>query len=95
VLTVLVISRKQGESFLVGSDVEISVLEVRGDSVKIGIDAPRSLPVWRKEIFAEIAEENRRAVSQRAGADAEALLKRLGTGRGADRDRDSLEEKPR
>lgn len=88
----LVISRKQGEAFLIGADVEISVLEVRGDSVKIGIDAPRSLPVWRKEIFNEIADENRRAVSQKAGADAEALLKKLKTGNTLSRPANSLED---
>lgn len=57
----LVLSRKTSERILIGDSVEIVVIEVKGDQVRIGIDAPRSLPVYRKEVYEEIKEENRRA----------------------------------
>lgn len=46
----LILSRRQGESFLIGSDIKITVLSQRNNQVRIGIDAPRSLPVHREEI---------------------------------------------
>ena len=59
----LALSRKQGESIVIGNNIEITVLEAKGDQVKIGISAPKSVPVYRKEIYAQIQEENREAVS--------------------------------
>jgi carbon storage regulator len=47
----LVISRQPGDSLLIGQDIKITVLEVSGDRVKIGIDAPRSIPVMRTEVL--------------------------------------------
>lgn len=58
----LALSRKQGESIVIGNNIEITVLEAKGDQVKIGISAPKSVPVYRKEIYAQIQEENREAV---------------------------------
>lgn len=54
----LALSRKTGESIVINNDVEITVLEIKGDQVKIGIKAPKSVPVYRKEIFVQIQEEN-------------------------------------
>ena len=54
----LVLIRRAGEKLCLGTDIEISILEVRGDSVKIGIQAPRSVQVWRKEIYDEIVRQN-------------------------------------
>ena len=54
----LVLSRKPGEAIRIGEDIEISIIEVRGDTVRIGIDAPRSVPVFRKELIAEVAKTN-------------------------------------
>ena len=54
----LVLSRKPGEAIRIGDDIEISIIEVRGDTVRIGIDAPRSVPVFRKELIAEVAKSN-------------------------------------
>ena len=54
----LVLMRRTGEKLCLGSDIEISILEVRGDFVKIGIQAPRSVQVWRKEIYDEIVRQN-------------------------------------
>lgn len=57
----LVLTRKRDESIMIGDDIRVTVVEVRGDQVKIGIDAPRSIPVHREEVYREILEENRRA----------------------------------
>lgn len=59
----LVLSRRIGESVVVGDDVTITVLEVRGDVVRIGIDAPRSVKVHRAELLAQLAETNAEAAS--------------------------------
>ncbi len=60
----LALSRKTNESIMIGSDIEISILEIRGDQVKIGIKAPKNVPVFRKEIFLQIEEENKNAIAQ-------------------------------
>lgn len=70
----LALSRKQGESIVIGNNIEITVLEAKGNQVKIGISAPKSVPVYRKEIYAQIQEENREAV---ANLDVESLKKLL------------------
>lgn len=70
----LALSRKQGESIVIGNNIEITVLEAKGDQVKIGISAPKSVPVYRKEIYARIQEENRESV---ANLDVESLKKLL------------------
>lgn len=62
----LALSRKVGESIMLGNDIEISVLEIKGDQVKIGINAPKAVPIFRKEIYLQIQEENRKAASQTA-----------------------------
>ena len=68
----LALSRKQGESIVIGNNIEITVLEAKGDQGKIGISAPKSVPVYRKEIYAQIQEEIREAV---ANLDEESLKK--------------------
>jgi len=62
----LALSRKVGESIMLGNDIEISVLEIKGDQVKIGINAPKAVPIFRKEIYLQIQEENKKAASQTA-----------------------------
>jgi len=57
----LILTRKSGESINIGDDIIISIMEVKGKSVKIGIEAPRSMSVHREEIYAMIKEENRKA----------------------------------
>lgn len=59
----LVLSRRVGESIVVGDDVTITILEVRGDVVRVGIDAPRSISVQRAELLAEVEDTNRAAAS--------------------------------
>lgn len=60
----LVLTRKRDESVMIGDNIKITVVDVRGDQVKLGIEAPRSIPVHREEVYREIKEENRRAALQ-------------------------------
>ncbi len=53
----LVLTRKSNQSIMIGDDVEISVLSIMGEKVRIGIAAPRDVPVFRKEVYLEIQEE--------------------------------------
>ena len=53
----LVLSRKRDESIMIGDDVVLTVIEIRGDKVRIGIDAPREVPVHRREVYEAIREE--------------------------------------
>lgn len=57
----LVLSRKTNQSVMIGDDIEIIVLETKGDTAKIGIVAPRDVKVYRQEIYLAIKEENRRS----------------------------------
>lgn len=59
----LALSRKKGEAIIVNNNVEVTILEVKGDQVKIGIAAPKEVPVYRKEVYLQIQEANREAVS--------------------------------
>jgi len=74
----LVLSRRVGESIVIGDDITITVLEFRGEVVRIGVDAPRSVQVRRQELLAELAETNRAAASPQP--DAVAGLTRLVAG---------------
>jgi carbon storage regulator len=58
---VLIITRRAGERIMVGDDVIVEVMEVVGNSVRIGIQAPRSVPVYREEIYVALREENEAA----------------------------------
>ena len=60
----LALSRKTGESIVIGNDIEITVLDIRGDKVKLGINAPKSVPIYRKEIYVQIQEANVEAVKE-------------------------------
>jgi carbon storage regulator len=59
----LALSRKSNESIIIGNDIEITVLEVKGEQVKIGIKAPKSIPVYREEVYQQIREANKEAAS--------------------------------
>lgn len=54
----LALTRKKGESLVVNNNIEITVLEIRGDQVKIGISAPKDVPIYRKEVYLQIQKEN-------------------------------------
>ena len=59
----LALTRKKGESLVINNNIEISILEVRGDQIKIGITAPKDVPIYRKEVYKQIQEENKASVS--------------------------------
>ena len=64
----LVLTRRANQSIMIGADVVVTVLEVRGDQVRIGIEAPRSISVHREEVFRELEAANRAAASPASGA---------------------------
>jgi carbon storage regulator len=54
---VLVLTRKSNQSIMIGDDIEVSVLSIMGEKVRVGIQAPRDIPVFRKEVYLEIQQE--------------------------------------
>ncbi|NOX30060.1 MAG: carbon storage regulator CsrA [Actinobacteria bacterium] len=54
----LVLSRRKGEAVIIGNDITVRIIDVRGDQVRVGIDAPRSVSVHREEVFRQVVEEN-------------------------------------
>ena len=58
----LILSRKTNEKIMIGDDISISIIEIRGDQVRIGVDAPKSVKVFRQEVFDAIKAENKAAV---------------------------------
>lgn len=69
----LALSRKKNEAIIINNNVEVTILEVKGDQVKIGITAPKDIPIYRKEVYAQIQEANKNAVN----ADGIDALKKL------------------
>lgn len=59
----LVLTRKKGESIMIGDTIEVKIIAVEGDQVKLGIDAPRSVKVHRSEVYKAIQEENKAALN--------------------------------
>ena len=75
----LVLTRKSNQSIMIGDDIEISVLSVIGEKVRIGIQAPQEIPVFRKEIYLEIHRDELEVVQQdAAGAEVDDALRELG-----------------
>ena len=70
----LALSRRKNESLMIDNQIEVTVLEIRGDQVKIGISAPKEIPVYRKEVYLQIQEANKAAVDN---ASLDALKKLL------------------
>lgn len=71
----LVLTRKSNQSIMIGDEIEISVLAVMGEKVRIGISAPRSVPVFRKEVYLDIKSGQEGAADDERKAVAEALDK--------------------
>ena len=59
----LALSRKKNEALVINNNVEINILEIKGEQVKIGITAPKEVPVYRKEVYVQIQDANKEAVS--------------------------------
>jgi carbon storage regulator len=73
----LVLTRKSNQSIMIGDDIEVSVLAIMGEKVRIGIQAPRDIPVFRKEVYLEIQQE-RISDSKGAREEVDAALRGLG-----------------
>ncbi|MDY0235513.1 MAG: carbon storage regulator CsrA [Gudongella sp.] len=59
----LILNRKEGESIIIGDNVEIRILEVQDGKIKIGIDAPKEVSILRKEVYDSVIEENKNAIT--------------------------------
>ena len=57
----LALSRKKDEAVIINDDIEITIIEIKGDQVKIGISAPKSVPIYRKEVYMQIQNANKEA----------------------------------
>ena len=71
----LALSRKANESIIIGNDIEITILEVKGEQVKIGIKAPKSIPVYREEVYKQIKESNKEAAADAVQENLKNLFK--------------------
>ena len=71
----LALARKVNESIVINDNVEVTILEIKGDQIKIGIDAPKSVPVYRKEIYSQIQNSNVEAAKTDGPAALSELLK--------------------
>ena len=74
----LVLTRKGNQSIMIGDDIEISVLAIMGEKVRIGIQAPRDIPVFRKEVYVEIQQERLDSAAGSARDEVDAALHGLG-----------------
>ena len=75
----LVLTRKSNQSIMIGDEIEVSVLAIVGEKVRIGIQAPRDVPVFRKEVYLEIQDERREGMkAEHVVAEVDAALKELG-----------------
>ena len=54
--------KKKGESLVINNNIEVTILEIRGDQIKLGISAPRDVSIYRKEVYLQIQEENKAAL---------------------------------
>ncbi|HHV59494.1 MAG TPA: carbon storage regulator CsrA [Clostridiaceae bacterium] len=59
----LILSRKKDQSIMIGDNIEVKIIDIQGDQVRLGINAPKNIAVHRKEIYYEIKEENKRAAN--------------------------------
>jgi carbon storage regulator len=65
----LVLTRKSNQSIMIGDEIEVSVLAIMGEKVRIGIEAPRSVPVFRKEVYLEIRQDTAKPEEERKAVD--------------------------
>ncbi|MCR4691029.1 MAG: carbon storage regulator CsrA [Lachnospiraceae bacterium] len=70
----LALTRKKGDSLIINNNIEISVLEVKGEQVKLGITAPKQVPVYRKEVYVQIQKANQEAMETATPEDLKGLL---------------------
>ena len=70
----LALYRKKNEALVINNDIEITVLEIKGEQVKIGINAPKNVPIYRKEVYLQIQKANEEATNTEGIAELDALL---------------------
>lgn len=70
----LVLTRKTGQSLIIADGIEITIVEIKGEQVKLAINAPKEVPVHRKEIYELIKEENREAAQLPENLDLDKIL---------------------
>ena len=75
----LVLTRKKGEAVILNENIEITVLGTDGDQIKLGINAPKNVDIYRKEVYLSIQEENKQAANQKVSMDAlQSILEKNG-----------------
>jgi carbon storage regulator len=77
----LVLTRKSNQSIMIGDDIEVSVLAIMGEKLRIGIQAPREIPVFRKEVYLEIQQERLASSGKDEAVEVDAALGDLGEAR--------------
>lgn len=74
----LILNRKKNESIMIGDDIEIKIIDIDGEQIKLGIDAPNHVDIHRKEVYMSIQEANNEATQQQLSMDVLDQLKQLG-----------------
>ncbi len=75
----LILSRKTNEKIMIGSDISLTIIEIRGDQVKVGVEAPKSVKVFRQEVYDAIQGENRAAALTASTGSLDSLSGIIGT----------------
>ncbi len=73
----LILTRKRGEGIAIGNEIRISILEIHGKSIRVGIQAPKHIAVHREEIYLKVQEQNRKAAIESRNVDFSSLAKSL------------------
>ncbi len=71
----LALSRKKGEALFINNNIEVTVLEVKGDQVKLGIKAPKDIPIYRSEVYEQIQAANKEALTEQTPDNLSKLFK--------------------
>jgi carbon storage regulator len=69
----LILTRKPGESVYIGDDIKITIVEIKGHQIRVGVDAPREMRIYREEIYLQILEENKQAAEAAKSSDGPGL----------------------
>lgn len=72
----LALTRKKGESLIINNNIEITILDIKGDQIKVGIDAPKEVPIYRKEVYLQIQDANKEAMQAESVDALKNLLKK-------------------
>lgn len=73
----LALTRKKGEALVLNNNIEVTILEIRGDQVKIGVSAPKEVPIYRKEVYLQIQKENEESSHAENMAENMEMLKNM------------------